>query len=142
MAVQNNLGGMYNNDHSQNKAFHANLIFERWRNREIKTIKSLHTGISYNSRYMARNHFRNITAGRIHMYHKLLNGFRFSPSPNPKTATKQKQRFECSVRRVLKDETIKPGGITGRTDVIVAKFAWNFSGKLRIIGVNCVTILG
>ncbi|CAB4421323.1 unnamed protein product [Rhizophagus irregularis] len=26
--------------------------------------------------------------------------------------------------------------ITGRTDVIVAKFAWNFSGKLRIIPVN------
>ncbi|CAB4376294.1 unnamed protein product [Rhizophagus irregularis] len=25
---------------------------------------------------------------------------------------------------------------TGRTDVIVAKFAWNFSGKLRIIPVN------
>ncbi|UZO22828.1 uncharacterized protein OCT59_015177 [Rhizophagus irregularis] len=27
-------------------------------------------------------------------------------------------------------------GDTGRTDVIVAKFAWNFSGKLRIIPVN------
>ncbi|CAB4386779.1 unnamed protein product [Rhizophagus irregularis] len=25
---------------------------------------------------------------------------------------------------------------TGRTDVIVTKFAWNFSGKLRIIPVN------
>ncbi|GET64141.1 hypothetical protein GLOIN_2v1878737 [Rhizophagus irregularis DAOM 181602=DAOM 197198] len=25
---------------------------------------------------------------------------------------------------------------TGRTDVIVAKIAWNFSGKLRIIPVN------
>ncbi|CAB5372147.1 unnamed protein product [Rhizophagus irregularis] len=32
--------------------------------------------------------------------------------------------------------TPSPQQYTGRTDVIVAKFAWNFSGKLRIILVN------
>ncbi|CAB4401050.1 unnamed protein product [Rhizophagus irregularis] len=36
------------------------------------------------------------------------------------------------LRELLRNQT----KFTGQTDVIVAKFAWNFSGKLKIIPVN------
>ncbi|UZO12197.1 uncharacterized protein OCT59_003745 [Rhizophagus irregularis] len=66
------------------------------------------------------NHSRNITAGRTNMYHKLLYSFQFTPSSNPRTATKQKQRFERSVRRVLKDENINPGGTSSTSTKLAA----------------------
>uniref|UniRef100_U9TN98 DUF8211 domain-containing protein n=1 Tax=Rhizophagus irregularis (strain DAOM 181602 / DAOM 197198 / MUCL 43194) TaxID=747089 RepID=U9TN98_RHIID len=54
------------------------------------------------------------------MYHKLLYSFQFTPSSNPRTATKQKQRFERSVRRVLKDENINPGGTSSTSTKLAA----------------------
>ncbi|EXX64066.1 hypothetical protein RirG_146360 [Rhizophagus irregularis DAOM 197198w] len=69
------------------------------------------------------------------MYHKLLYSFQFTPSSNPRTATKQKQRFERSVRRVLKDENINPGGTSSTSTKLAAarkrKFLFLDSQKLR-----------
>jgi hypothetical protein len=66
---------MISYNHQQDKMSHANLIFERWRNKETKIISSLQTGISYNSRYIVCNSLQSIKAGRTHIYNKLMNNF-------------------------------------------------------------------
>ncbi|PKK68062.1 hypothetical protein RhiirC2_782770 [Rhizophagus irregularis] len=53
--VRNNNGELVSPNHLQNKQLHANLIYERWKNKETKSISSLHTGITYNSRYIISN---------------------------------------------------------------------------------------
>ncbi|CAG8757484.1 467_t:CDS:2, partial [Rhizophagus irregularis] len=64
----------------------------------------------------------------------------FTPSSNPRTATKQKQRFERSVRRVLKDENINPGGTSSTSTKLAAarkrKFLFLDSQKLRPLAPN------
>ncbi|PKY51596.1 hypothetical protein RhiirA4_424636 [Rhizophagus irregularis] len=54
------------------------------------------------------------------MYHKLLTNFQITRSPNPRTATKQKERFERSVRRVLTTENIKPGATSSVSTKLAA----------------------
>ncbi|CAB5358325.1 unnamed protein product [Rhizophagus irregularis] len=104
----------------QNKQLHANLTFDRWLTKESKSIFSSRTGISYNSRYIVCNSNRKTYPGRTHIYHKLMNNFQFSPSPNARTAKKQKIRFERSCCRVLSQEVIKPGAVSSTSTKLAA----------------------
>ncbi|PKY49226.1 hypothetical protein RhiirA4_465106 [Rhizophagus irregularis] len=97
--VRNNNGELVKGNHQQDKKFHANLTFERWQNKETKIISSLRTGISYNSRYIVSN---------------------------TRTAAKQKQRFERSCRRVLKEQVIKPGAVSNVSSKLAAAKKCNF----------------
>ncbi|PKK69087.1 hypothetical protein RhiirC2_781440 [Rhizophagus irregularis] len=77
-------------------------------------------GISYNSRYIVCNSNRKFKPGRTHIYHKLMNNFQLTPSPNPRTAIKQKIRFERSCRRILSQEVIKPGAVSSTSTKLAA----------------------
>ncbi|PKY57271.1 hypothetical protein RhiirA4_479930 [Rhizophagus irregularis] len=50
---------------------------------------------------MVCNSFCSVKPGRTTMYHKLLNGFQHTSSPNPKTAKRQKAHFDRSCCRKL-----------------------------------------
>ncbi|CAB4417787.1 unnamed protein product [Rhizophagus irregularis] len=124
--TRNNNGEMISHNHRQDKKSHANLIFERWQKKETKIISSLRTGISYNSRYIVCNSLQSVKAGRTHIYNKLMNNFQHTPSNNPRTAAKQKQRFERSCRRVLKEQVIKPGAVSNVASKLAAAKKCNF----------------
>ncbi|PKK61663.1 hypothetical protein RhiirC2_791479 [Rhizophagus irregularis] len=102
--VRNEHGDLIPKNQRRNKQFHANLTFDRWITKESKSISSSRTGISYNSRYIVCNSNRKLRPGRTHIYHKLMDNFQLSPSPNPRTAKKQQIRFERSCRRILSQE--------------------------------------
>ncbi|PKY49303.1 hypothetical protein RhiirA4_243177 [Rhizophagus irregularis] len=86
---------------NNNKAEHANLLYQRWSNKEKQIIVSRRTGVSYTKSYTARNVGHILQSGHRHMYNLKLNGFCFTPSSNEKTAKKQKARFERSCKRVF-----------------------------------------
>ncbi|PKY58076.1 hypothetical protein RhiirA4_479675 [Rhizophagus irregularis] len=83
-------------------------------------------GISYNSRYIVYNSINKVKPGRTHMYNKLMNNFQHTSSPNLRTAARQKQRFERSCRRVLKEQVIKPGAISNVSSKLAAAKKCNF----------------
>ncbi|EXX55435.1 hypothetical protein RirG_225430 [Rhizophagus irregularis DAOM 197198w] len=118
--IRNENGDLTPKIQSQNKELHAKLIFDRWINKELKSIFSSRTGISYNSRYIVCNSNRKINPGRTHMYHKLMNNFRSTPSPNSRTAKRQQMRFERSCHRILLQEVIKPGAVSSTLTKLAA----------------------
>ncbi|EXX51774.1 hypothetical protein RirG_258770 [Rhizophagus irregularis DAOM 197198w] len=118
--VQNENGDLIPKIQQQNKQLHANLTFDRWIKKESKLIFSSRTGISYNLRYIVCNSNRKLRPGRTHIYHKLMNYFQFTPSPNPKTAKKQHIRFEHSCHRILSQEVIKPGAVSSISTKLAA----------------------
>ncbi|PKB94968.1 hypothetical protein RhiirA5_437665 [Rhizophagus irregularis] len=93
-------------------------------------------GISYNSRYIVCNSNRKINPGRTHIYHKLMNNFRSTPSPNPRTAKKQRLRFDHSCRRILSQEVIKPGAVSS----LLTKLAAARKGKFLFLPSQKFTI--
>ncbi|CAG8759047.1 6756_t:CDS:2 [Rhizophagus irregularis] len=113
----------------QNKQLHANLTFDRWIKKESKSIFSSRTGISYNSRYIVCNSNRKFRPGHTYIYHKLMNNFQITPSPNPRTARNQKIRFKRSYRRILSQEVIKPCAVssTSKTVDIPKQKDYNFT---------------
>ncbi|PKY63101.1 hypothetical protein RhiirA4_490981 [Rhizophagus irregularis] len=134
--IRNNDGKLLPAGRLQGKNNHANLIYLRWKNRETKIVASLRTGVSYNSRYCTRNAFQKIKAKHTNMYNKELSNFQINLSPNPRTAKKQKKRFERPCRRVLSSENIKPGGTSNHATKLAAarknKFLFLNSQTLRI----------
>ncbi|EXX60774.1 hypothetical protein RirG_176820 [Rhizophagus irregularis DAOM 197198w] len=110
--VRNEHGDFTCSNQHQNKQFHANLTFDRWIKKESKSIFSSRTGISYNSKYVVCNSNRKLRPGRTHIYHKLMNNFQLTPSPNLRTAKKQQIRFERSCHRILSQEVTKPGAVS------------------------------
>ncbi|PKY56014.1 hypothetical protein RhiirA4_475965 [Rhizophagus irregularis] len=89
---------MSNNRHAYNKVSHANLLYNRWYLRTTKSIFSQRLGISYTSTYRARD---SQHVGHRHMYSKKIHNLQHTPSYNPRTAKKQKMRFERSYRRIF-----------------------------------------
>ncbi|CAG8739074.1 15202_t:CDS:1 [Rhizophagus irregularis] len=118
--VRNEHGEFTLKNQHQNKQFHANLTFDRWIKKESKSIFSSRTGISHNSRYIVCNSNHKSRPGRTHIYHKLMNNFQITPSPNLRTARKQKIRYERSCRRILSQEVIKPGAISSTSTKLAA----------------------
>ncbi|CAG8610145.1 18616_t:CDS:2 [Rhizophagus irregularis] len=118
--IRNDNGDFTPKIHPQNKELHAKLTFDRWIKKESKSIFSTRTGISYNFRYIVCNSNRKINPGRTHIYHKLMNNFRSTPSPNSRTAKKQQVRFERSCRRILSQEVIKPGAVSSTSTKLAA----------------------
>ncbi|RGB27594.1 hypothetical protein C1646_673869 [Rhizophagus diaphanus] len=114
------------NQEKNSKAFHANLIFKQWQNLEWKDVYSKCTGISYRSRYILPG-YKNINHHpRTRIYNKLMKGFNYQPSPNTKVAKRQQCHFECTCRRVLKKEVIKPGGTSNVASKLGAARISNF----------------
>ncbi|CAB4402216.1 unnamed protein product [Rhizophagus irregularis] len=97
------------NPGKQNKSTHANILHHRWKYKETKTITSLRTGVSYTSHYSARNMSDIFKTGHRHMYSRQLANFQLARSSNPRTAKRQKTRFERSCRRVFNNRVIRPG---------------------------------
>ncbi|PKB93333.1 hypothetical protein RhiirA5_441619 [Rhizophagus irregularis] len=100
------------------KKYPAAVVFAR-NEHESKSIFSSRTGLSYNSRYIVCNSNRKLRPGRTHIYHKLMNNFRITPSPNPRTARNQKIRYERSCHRILSQEVIKPGAISSTSTKLI-----------------------
>ncbi|CAB4495544.1 unnamed protein product [Rhizophagus irregularis] len=118
--IRNENGDFIPKIQPQNKELHAKLTFDRWIKKEPKSIFSSRTGLSYNSRYIVCNSNHKINPGRTHIYHKLLYNFRSTPSSNPRTAKKQRMRFERSCRHILSQEVIKPGAVSSTSTKLAA----------------------
>ncbi|RGB34214.1 hypothetical protein C1646_760815 [Rhizophagus diaphanus] len=109
-----------------NKAFHANLIFKRWKFKTWKFVNSTCTGTSYSTRYITKQPKDSANIPRFYIYHKLMKDFKFQPSPNTKVAKRQTARFERNCHRVLSKEVIKPGGTSNIASKLGAAKASNF----------------
>ncbi|CAB5363153.1 unnamed protein product [Rhizophagus irregularis] len=101
---------------------HSNLIHQRWKTKETKTIYSNRLGITYTSRYVNTKHKSNDRDGWQFMYNKRLENFNHINSTNTRTHTRQKSRFDRACRRIFNyDKSL-------RTDT---KYHQRLSGQLR-----------
>ncbi|PKY51912.1 hypothetical protein RhiirA4_469230, partial [Rhizophagus irregularis] len=92
-----------NSDGANNsKAFHANLIYDRWKNKSKKSVFSNRLGISYQESIHARDVKSVLEYGNKHMYRKRLTDFQFQQSKYLNVREKQETRFLRSCRRVFK----------------------------------------
>ncbi|UZO16492.1 uncharacterized protein OCT59_007879 [Rhizophagus irregularis] len=66
---------------------HSNLIHQRWKSKETKTIYSNRLGITYTSRYVNTKHKSNDKDGWQFMYNKRLENFNHINSTNTRTYT-------------------------------------------------------
>ncbi|POG58550.1 hypothetical protein GLOIN_2v1821203 [Rhizophagus irregularis DAOM 181602=DAOM 197198] len=67
---------------------HSNLIHQRWKSKETKTIYSNRLGITYTSRYVNTKHKSNDKDGWQFMYNKRLENFNHINSTNTRTYTR------------------------------------------------------
>ncbi|CAB4422657.1 unnamed protein product [Rhizophagus irregularis] len=93
-----NSDGVNNNS----KAFHANLIYNRWKNNTKKSVFSNRLGISYQESIHARDVKSVLEYGNKHMYRKRLTGFQLKQSNYVNVRVKQETRFLRACRRVFK----------------------------------------
>ncbi|CAB4434971.1 unnamed protein product [Rhizophagus irregularis] len=119
---------------ANNKALHANLLYERWSKKESKIVVSRRTGVSYTKSYTARS-VENLLFGRQrNMYNLHLSRLHFTPSHNHNTARKQKAHFDRSCRRVFNLVKLRPGAIINRavrsTTAKKHKFLYKESQKI------------
>ncbi|PKC58942.1 hypothetical protein RhiirA1_540776 [Rhizophagus irregularis] len=84
------------------KALHANLIYDRWKNRTKKSVFSNRLGISYQEAIHARDVQSVLEYGNKHMYRKRLTDFQLKQSNCLKVKEKQETRFLRACRRVFK----------------------------------------
>ncbi|PKY56499.1 hypothetical protein RhiirA4_476834 [Rhizophagus irregularis] len=94
---KSNFNGAHNS-----KAFHANLIYDRWKNKSNKSVFSNRLGISYQESIHARDVKSVLEYGNKHMYRKRLNCFELKQSNYLNVRVKQEVRFLRSCRRVFK----------------------------------------
>ena len=87
---------------------HSNLIHQRWKSKEIKTIYSNRLGITYTSRYVNNKHKSNDSDGSDYMYYKRLENFNRTKSTSTRTQRRQNSRFDRACRRIFnKDKKLK-----------------------------------
>ncbi|RGB40668.1 hypothetical protein C1646_798457 [Rhizophagus diaphanus] len=94
------------NDNSLNtKYWHSNHVYSKWKTNSTNTVYSNRLGISYHTRYVARDVSLLLPPHQSYgpMYRKRLEGFEQRYSPNPKTARRQNARFNRACRRVFKN---------------------------------------
>ncbi|CAB4439661.1 unnamed protein product [Rhizophagus irregularis] len=85
-----------------NKASHANLIYNRWKNNIKKPVFSNRLGVSYEESIHARDVKSVLEYGNKHMYRKRLTNFQLKQSNYLKVKEKQETRFLRACRRVFK----------------------------------------
>ncbi|PKY59078.1 hypothetical protein RhiirA4_481531 [Rhizophagus irregularis] len=92
-----------NNNSRNNKSVHANIIYEKYTSEKSQKIFSNRLGISYETKYIARDLKTISPPNKVEglMYTKTMKGFTRTPSVNPRTARRQKTRFDRALRRVF-----------------------------------------
>ncbi|CAB4493628.1 unnamed protein product [Rhizophagus irregularis] len=93
------------------KSFHANIIYEKYNNNSRQKIFSNRLGISYTTRYEARNVDSILPPYKATgpMYTKIYENFSRTLSSNPHTAARQKARFNRSCQRIFNDNKSTSG---------------------------------
>ena len=87
---------------TNSKIGHANLLYQRWTDGQRKAIFSKRQGISFSSIYRARSVNHLLTKKRSkHMYFRYNWDLQHILSPNPRTAKRQRQRFDRNCRRIF-----------------------------------------
>ncbi|CAB5215473.1 unnamed protein product [Rhizophagus irregularis] len=93
------------------KSFHANIIYEKYNNNSRQKIFSNRLGISYTTRYEARNVDSILPPYKATgpMYTKIYENFSRTLSSNPHTAARQKAHFNRSCQRIFNDNKSTSG---------------------------------
>ncbi|PKB99488.1 hypothetical protein RhiirA5_383157 [Rhizophagus irregularis] len=93
------------------KSFHANIIYEKYNNNSRQKIFSNRLGISYTTRYEARNVDSILPPYKATgpMYTKIYENFFRTLSSNPHTAARQKAHFNRSCQRIFNDNKSTSG---------------------------------
>ncbi|PKC51453.1 hypothetical protein RhiirA1_483704 [Rhizophagus irregularis] len=99
------------NNTVHHKSFHANIIYRKYNENSKQKIFSNRLGISYTTRYEAHNLDLILPPYKAigPMYTKIYENFSRTLSPNPRTAARQKARFDRSCRRVFNNNKPKSG---------------------------------
>ncbi|EXX78452.1 hypothetical protein GLOIN_2v1477902 [Rhizophagus irregularis DAOM 181602=DAOM 197198] len=93
------------------KSIHANIIYEKYNDNSKQKIFSNRLGISYTTRYEAHNLDSLLPPYKAvgPMYTKIYENFSRMLSSNPRTAVRQKARFDRSCRRIFNSNKPKSG---------------------------------
>ncbi|CAB5312786.1 unnamed protein product [Rhizophagus irregularis] len=93
------------------KSIHANIIYEKYNDNSKQKIFLNRLGISYTTRYEAHNLDSLLPPYKAvgPMYTKIYENFSRMLSSNPRTAVRQKARFDRSCRRIFNSNKPKSG---------------------------------